>query len=365
MKLISRAFTILAVLGVVAAFSPTLPGSWNVGQAIAKDPATAADTALFATALPERRDFTLRVPWIGTVEPQTIIEVTALTAGRIESIEVADQTRVTAGQPLAKLGGIPIAEERTRLKDEIGALQQRGDLNRQKITRLQKSLQAQLATKDQLTTARDEQDQLDAQLRQAKLDLQTLEKQMTVTAPIDGTFTQRKVNTGQDVSAGQVIASIIDTDHLRITASLFPPPGATLQGKDVSVHMEGDQPLPGKISNVLPEANEIGATLVWIEGPEIDSRLRPGRTVSGQVIAEVRTGSLAVPQRAIVYDNTEHPYVFVQQAGNYTARPVKLGLIQDGWVEVVQGLEPDQPVVTRGAFELFHRQFNQQFTVPD
>lgn len=365
MTIISRAFALLVVLGAIAAFSPTVPWKLNVGQAFAKDPPAAADAALFATALPERRDFTLRVPWIGTVEPQTAVEVTALTAGRIESIAVADQTRVTAGQLLAKLGGILITEKRTRLNDKIKSLQQRTDLNRQKIARLQKNLQVQLATKDQLTTARDEQDQLTAQLRQAKLDLQTLEKQMTVTAPINGTFTQRKVNTGQEVSAGQTIASIIDTEHLRITASLFPPSGTTLLGKDVSVHMEGNQPLPGKISNVLPEANEIGATLVWIEGPEIDSRLRPGRTVSGQVIAEVRTGSLAVPQRAIVYDNAEHPYVFIQLASGYAARPVKLGLIQGGWVEVIQGLEADQPVVTRGAFELFHRQFNQQFTVPD
>lgn len=365
MNLISRAFSIMAVLGTVVAVSPTVSKSWNVGQAFAKDPSAAADAALFATTLPERRDFTLRVPWIGTVEPQTVIEVTALSAGRIEAIAVADQAKVTAGQQLMRLGGVPIDAERTRFKDEIESLQQRSELNRQRIARLQKSLQAQLATKDQLMTARDEQDQLAAQLRQAKLDLQTLEKQMTVTAPIDGTFTQRKVGPGQEVSAGQVIASIIDTDHLRITASLFPPRGTTMQGKDVSVHMEGNQPLSGKISNVLPEANEIGATLVWIEGPEIDSRLRPGRTVSGQVITEVRKDSLAVPQRAIVYDSTERPYVFVRQAGDYKARPVKLGLIQDGWVEVIEGLEPDQPVVTRGAFELFHRQFNQQFTVPD
>ena len=46
---------------------------------------------LITTALPTLRTFTLRVPWIGTVETQASVELTALVAGRVEVINAEDQ----------------------------------------------------------------------------------------------------------------------------------------------------------------------------------------------------------------------------------------------------------------------------------
>jgi cobalt-zinc-cadmium efflux system membrane fusion protein len=115
---------------------------------------------------------------------------------------------------------------------------------------------------------------------------------------------------------------------------------------------------------VLPEASGAGATAVWIEGPQIDERLHPGQTVSGDVTLDIRQ-ALTVPQSAVVYDANEQPYIFVQEDGTYTFRAVRLGLTQGGWVEVLSGLEQGRPVVTQGAYELFYRRFNEQFKVED
>jgi multidrug efflux pump subunit AcrA (membrane-fusion protein) len=72
-----------------------------------------------------------------------------------------------------------------------------------------------------------------------------------------------------------------------------------------------------------------------------------------------------VPESAIVYDSEEYPYVFIQRGGTYEPHSVRLGLMQDGWVEVLSGLEQNQSVVIHGAYELFYRQFNQQFKAQD
>jgi multidrug efflux pump subunit AcrA (membrane-fusion protein) len=74
---------------------------------------------------------------------------------------------------------------------------------------------------------------------------------------------------------------------------------------------------------------------------------------------------LAVPRRALVYDEREIPYVFIKQDQHYTQQQVQTGLTADGWVEILTGLEPMDEVVTRGAYELFYRTFSHTFKVAD
>lgn len=320
---------------------------------------------LITTARPAMRLFTLRVPWIGTVEPQASIEVTALVAGRVEVIETKDQTRTQEGRLVARLGGSQVEAQRAKLATEIESLKFQLDLARQTVERLEQSLRAQLATRDQVAAAQNSQVKLRTQLREARLNMETLEKQICISAPMSGTFTNRRVSVGQDVNVGQVIGKIIDADHLRIVASVFPPQGIALQGKEATIRLDENQTLTGLVRSVLPQAGGTGAVMMWIEGAQIDTQLRPGQTVGGSLVIEAGPETLALPASAIVYDQEERPYIFVQQGGTYEARSVKLGLVQDGWVEVLSGLEQNQSVVTQGAYELFYRQFNEQFKVQD
>jgi len=320
---------------------------------------------LITTALSAMRVFTLRVPWIGTVESQASVELTALVAGRIEVIEAEDHARIKKGGRVARLGGAQVEAQRAKLATEVESLKSQIDLVRQTVERLKQSLRVQLATKDQVAAAQDSQVKLQTKLGEARLSLETFEKQVCISAPMSGTFTNRRVSVGQDVNPGQVIGEIIAADHLRIAASIFPPQGIALQGKEATIRLDENQTVTGLVRSVLPQAGGTGAMMVWIEGAQIDTQLRPGQTVGGSMVVEVGREALAVPASAIVYDSEERSFIFIQQGGTYKPRSVKLGLVQDGWVEVFSGLEQNQSVVTQGAYELFYRQFNEQFKVQD
>jgi len=324
-----------------------------------------AAAPLVTTARPVRRTFSLRIPWIGTVESAASVELTALAAGRIDAIEVEDQERVEAGRTVVRLGGLRIEGERARLAAEVESLRTRLDLARQKVGRLEESLRSQLVTRDQVASAKNARVDLETGLREARLQQETFAKKILIRAPVAGTFTKRRVSVGQEVDAGQVVGDIIDTAHLRIAASLFPPQSAELQGKEATIRLDEDRTLTGRVGSVLPEADPAGATVIWIKGPGIDAQLRSGATVSGNVTVALRPDALAVPESAVVYDEKEHPLLFFAKNGTYEPERVELGLTQDGWVEVLSGLEPDQLVVTRGAYELFYRTFNEQFKVAD
>jgi len=87
--------------------------------------------------------------------------------------------------------------------------------------------------------------------------------------------------------------------------------------------------------------------------------------VERDIVVAIKPDALAVPESAIVYDSQEHPYLFVSKDSDYVPLSIQVGLEQDGWVEVLSGLEQGQLVVTQGAYELFYRKFNKQFKVQD
>jgi len=321
--------------------------------------------SLITTAHPALRAFTRRTSWIGTVEAKTSVELTALVAGRIEQINAEDQRRLEKGQGVMRLEGSQIEETRAKLTAMIESLGSQLDLARQTVERLKESLKTRLATKDQMAAAQDAKVRLETQLRETRLSLKTLENQTNITAPMDGIFTNRQVSVGQEVNAGQVVGDIIDTRRLRIAASLFPPQGIELQGKVATIRLSENQTLKGIVQRILPRALSTGAVTVWIEGPQIDTQLRPGQMVGGDIVIKVKPDTLAVPESAIVYDSQEHAYLFLSKDGAYEPLSIQVGQEQDGWVEVPSGLEKDQLVVTQGAYELFYRKFNEQFKVQD
>jgi RND family efflux transporter MFP subunit len=320
---------------------------------------------LITTAHPALRTFTRRTPWIGTVEAKTSVELTALVAGRIEQIDAEDQLQLEKGQRVMRLGGSQIEETRANLTAMIESLGAQLDLARQTVERLKESLKTRLATKDQMAAAQDVKVRLETQLRETRLSLKTLEHQTNITAPIDGIFTNRRVSVGQKVNAGQIVGDIIDTRRLRIAASLFPPRGIELQGKKATIRLSDKQTLTGIIQRILPQALSTGAVTVWIEGPLINTQLRPGQMVGGDIVVSIKSDALAVPESAIVYDSQEQPYLFVSKDSAFEPLGIQVGREQDGWVEVLSGLKPDQLVVTQGAYELFYRRFNEQFKVQD
>lgn len=326
---------------------------------------TSNTPSVICTARPARRNFTVSIPWIGIVEPQASVKLTALVAGRIETIDVEDEQPVKRGEPIMQLGGPQIKEARTKLTTQIGSLRTQVKLAREALERLKEGLKIHLATKDQVATAQETLVRLEARLRNTRLKLKTLDQEIRITAPISGIFTNRRVSVGQDVTAGRIVGEIIDPNRLRIVASLFPPRGIELQGKKATIRLNANRSISGVVRRVLPCASSTGAVRVWIEGPQIDALLHPGEMVGGDIVAQSRPGALAVPKSAIVYDAKERPFLFVRKRNGYEMVPIHTGVEQSGWVEVLSGLRADQLVVVKGTYELFYRNFNKQFKVQD
>lgn len=324
-----------------------------------------ASSQLITTSRPQMHTFTLRLPWIGTVESRASVEVTALTAGRVVEIAASDNARIEKGSLVARLEGIQVDAERKKLESAIESLKSRLELAEEVTNWLKKNSSEQLITNDQVVAAEDKQLQLEAALRSARLNRDVFEEQTRITAPASGVFTHRRVNPGQQIEAGQVVGDIIDTGHLRVVASLFPPRDIALPGREVTLRLDDGRSVAGTVRSELPSASDTGAVTAWLEGPQIDAKFRPGQTVGGRMVIAAERETLSVPASAIVYDEEERPWLFTEDNETYEPRRVELGRTQDGLVEVLSGLSPDQTVVIQGGYEIFYRRFSEQFKVPD
>src|SRR5690606_15590368 len=196
---------------------------------------------------------------------------------------------------------------------------------------------ARLQAEAQVATARAGRDA--AQLRRDYAELR---------APSDGIVSRRLVQPGQVVAAGTELLRLIRDGRLEWRAELPEqqlalvevgnPGELDYQGGTVTGVVRGGRPggdaqaRTGTLYAHLPEPGPLKAG-VYLEG-----RITTGR---GQ--------ALMLPSEAVV-QRDGHSYVFVLGEDNAVQRlRVATGMSEGGRIEIVEGLEPGQQVVVKGA----------------
>jgi RND family efflux transporter MFP subunit len=320
---------------------------------------------LTKTARPQRMNLESKANWIGKAQARQKATIIALTEGAVEAIDVNDEASVNRGATLLRLGG-PVIETRLHTaKEKVSSLQIRLNVAQSTLTRKQRAVSEKVSSLDELASAQTAYEQDKAELESAKEQLQLLVDSALVTAPIGGIFTNRKVNVGQTVEKGDELAEIIVPGRVRIVATVLAAETSGLEGRQVTFNAPDGKPISGTVVKVMPELTAAGSAVVWIESKEIDQQIAPGQNLSGKLIVAVHNDVLAVPASSVVYDENDVAYVFLKADGKFEKKQIRVGFSSDGWVEIVSGVTPDDQVVTEGAYELYYRDFNKSYKVPD
>ena len=342
---------------VVLAFFLVL-GSVGTARAVNEGP------SFIRVSLPVMKDFRRTVSFIGKVVPKRKVEIVARVSGRIVSIPVPDESPVQKGEILFALGGPEIEKRRKSLEAHLEVLEKEMALAEKTVRLKDKGVKAKIIPYGELLSAQEHLLSLEAEFEALKAELAAFKAGLQVKAPISGIFTRRRVSIGQDVEKGTVLAEVVDLQALWIKATVFLPKKTKLCGKQALIKT-ASHPLRAQVIRVSPRHTPAGGTVVFLEGKEIPRNLAPGQTVSGEIILEEHRGALALPAEAVVYDEKERAYVFVKSGKTFEKRRVKTGLAANGYIEIVSGLQKEEEVVIQGAYELFYRNFNQIYKVPD
>jgi RND family efflux transporter MFP subunit len=112
----------------------------------------------------------------------------------------------------------------------------------------------------------------------------------------------------------------------------------------------------GRVSMVSPAVDPNSTTVeVWVQAPNPKESLRPGTSVRVAMVAETVKDAIVIPQAALLTSPDGVNSVIVLDSDNTPSKKkVKIGIrdSEDKTVQVTDGLQGGERVVTIGAFEL-------------
>jgi RND family efflux transporter MFP subunit len=178
-------------------------------------------------------------------------------------------------------------------------------------------------------------------------------KRFIVRAPISGIISEAGTVSGANVEAGQPLFRIVDTDTIFVSGAVPESELAKLrQISGAEIELPDGQIRPThhlvSIGRIVEEKTR---TLpVTYETDNRDHRLALNQTVFLRLLLTSAGRSPVIPEAAII-DDAGRPVVFVQIGGEtFLRRPIKLGVRNGGMVQVREGLQAGDRIVTKGAY---------------
>ena len=187
---------------------------------------------------------------------------------------------------------------------------------------------------------------------QAQAQVALVEKQledMKLVAPFDGIVIENQLSVGAMASPQTPVFTVATTDVVVSFLVEETMIGGVEEGRvlEFTSPAAPDRPLNLAVDRVAPTAGATGHTfLVKMEPVAGTTALRPG--VSGQVSVSIqRTDTLLVPKEA-VFNSGSQSSAYVVRDGVAHLKPVAVGLANDRYREILDGLQPGDEVVVSG-----------------
>ncbi|MBK5143124.1 efflux RND transporter periplasmic adaptor subunit [Budviciaceae bacterium BWR-B9] len=281
-------------------------------------------------------------------EASVSTEASGLSITRV-LVDVGD--KVVKGQLLAELQNHTLESELAQARAElVQAIAQREEAraDAERARKLQKSaaLSAQQITQ-YLITAKIAEARVKA--HEAKVSSAEFRVSQTrIVAPDDGTITIRQATLGHVVSPGDILFKLNRQDRMEWRGELPSNELAQIQpGQRVKITINGQDAVTGLVRQVAPTVDQKTRNgLVYVDLPD-SSSIRAGMFASGNITVSQRKG-LAVPLSALLLQDGAAYVSRVGPDNKIEQTKVTAGQQVNGWVPILNGLQPDDTLVVSG-----------------
>jgi membrane fusion protein (multidrug efflux system) len=281
---------------------------------------------------------------IGTLRSNESVVVRPEISGRITEINFVEGGAVQKGQLLVALDSSVYAAEVQQAKANLAL----AETSFNRTSELERAKFVSSNAKDQALNV----------LRVAEANVALAAARLAKTrihAPFGGVIGIRQVSVGDYVKEGQDLVTLEDISSLKVD---FRVPELRLadlkRGQAVEV---GSDALPGRgykatLDAIDPLVDQNGrAVVLRARLKNADGQLRPGMFVRTRVILAERLDALTVPEEALIPVGADQ-YVYKVTEGRASRVKVKTGLRRGSQVEITEGLQAGDIVVTAGQLRL-------------
>ena len=202
-------------------------------------------------------------------------------------------------------------------------------------------------------------DELEVELRQAGLvaartaldvAISNLERS-TLRAPFDGVVVAVYIEEGEQVNSNTQAVEIADPSIVEVSGSVDEIDVLFLrEGAEAFVSLEalGSQLLPGTVTSIAGTGTSQQGVVTYPVRIRLDTsesgQLPEGLSATAQVIIREETDAILVPLQAL-YGSVQAPTVRAVAGSDIVERQVTLGISDDFWVVVEEGLDEGETIV--------------------
>jgi cobalt-zinc-cadmium efflux system membrane fusion protein len=278
--------------------------------------------------------------------------------GVVEAVQANLGETVKKGQVLAVIASQQISD----LRSEQQAAQRRVELARVTFEREKQLWQDKISAEQDYLQARQALQEAEISLANAKQKVGAIGASVNsvggnryeLRAPFDAVVVEKHLTVGEVVSEATNAFILSDLNQVWATFAVPPtdlgkvPTGRAVKvsSPDMNVEVEGKV---GYVGSLLGEQNRAATVRVTLTNP--NGAWRPGLFVNIAVTSQTDRVAVAVPEHA-VQTVEDKPSVFVRTPDGFDTRPVKLGRRDNGYVEIIDGIEAGAQVATSGSFTL-------------
>ena len=342
-KKITTVFLLSALVAVAAG------GCGQDGAAPPADGMTAEEASVLTVQIenPSYASIYLTSEMVGTVEPERTAEVYPKTSGTVTAVYFETGDFVEEGQTLATLD----SDSLNTAAINIETAQLQLETAQKKLERTQVLYENDGVTQQALESAENAVQSAQLQLASAQDNYNTLQKNISITAPISGVIESRDVDVYDNASAQQAICVISQKQSMQVVFQV-PERVKNVLSMGTTVTLEKNSKEYQAVVDEISSKTVEGTGLFGIKARIKDgAALSTGSKVTVELVTDKAEQALCIPVDAVYYDNGA-PYVFVSNQGTAEIVYLETGIYDDTHIQVVSGLDATTQVITSWSSQL-------------
>jgi RND family efflux transporter MFP subunit len=291
----------------------------------------------------------------GALKAEKEATVRAEVGGSMVEVAVQEAQPVQKGALLGRIETRTLEDEKQSASSAVRSAENQLNVARREAERTEKLVNAGALAARDLDVVNSQVAAAEAQLADTKARLASAERALgdtVIRAPFQGIVSKRSVNTGDVVSPGTELFTIIDPSSMRLDASVPSEDLSALRvGAIVEFTVRGyGTPFQGRIERIAPQADPATRQVpIYVSIPNVGGRLVAGLFAEGRVVSQSASG-IVVPTNAVNITDPAMPWVLRVDNGRTERVNVTLGLRDPRTerVNVASGLN-EGDVLLRGA----------------
>ncbi|HYM19512.1 MAG TPA: efflux RND transporter periplasmic adaptor subunit [Candidatus Kapabacteria bacterium] len=344
----------LSTLAIAAALSVNSCNKTNG----AEQPGATGDVFTVTVAKIETAPMAATFRATGSLEGIREAVVNSETNGRIVAVNANNGVRVGTGSAIVtvdnELKAIAVQQaDAARLAAEAGL--EKAKLDATRTTELCKT---GAATKSQCEMADLQVKANEAQLKAAESQESLAKRQLSdavIKAPFGGVVAMRYVNLGELLKSGDKIAALVDDSKMKLKINIgeMDLPSINI-GDPVSIIVDAlpNKSFDGKITTIADKADAARSYTVEVELDNPNKELKSGMFARAEIKREADRNVPTVPATAVIYNGTRTQAYVVDDKGIAHLKGIKIGVTTPDRAEIVEGLQPNDVVVSFGQSQL-------------